>query len=110
MILTVHDRVMATAIKYQEKLRQPHLQCERATEELLLLLREHGILLQRKEFIVDMKHYNGINDESKFKEIKHVCIKFGSKILDVTANQFNDTQGRIMPAIYFGPTPIWYKQ
>lgn len=96
----------------KEHLKEPHLNCIWASNALFVKLSEAGIKdISIETFIVDMNRYNGKVKMSMkhWEEIEHQCIKVGRKILDVTAAQFNNSNGDSMPNVYFGPRPIWYK-
>lgn len=47
---------------------------------------------------------------SKTIWVNHVWIKYGSIIIDPTADQFINPNGKRMPKVYIGPKPDWYKE
>lgn len=78
----------------------PHLQCERVSHGLSLLLNEMGIQNHIKVAEIETNRFDG---ELPYDVLEHHFIVVGRKILDATASQFKG-----MPKVYYGSMPMWY--
>ena len=86
---------------FENNIVKPHLQCERVSQGLSLLLTEMGIDNKIRVAEVDISKYDG---DLSYDVLEHHFIMIGRKVLDATASQFKG-----MPQVYYGSLPMWYK-
>ncbi len=79
---------------------KPHLQCERVSLGLSLMLKEMGIENRIRVAEIDISKYDRKLD---YDVLEHHFIMIGRKVLDATASQFKG-----MPKVYYGILPMWY--
>lgn len=85
----------------ENKIINPHLQCERVSHGLSLHLQMMGVENRIRVAEISIDKYDG---DLPFDLLEHHFIMVGRKVLDATASQFKG-----MPKVYYGSLPMWYK-